>query len=745
MSERGDGLPPISIVGDRGAGKTTMLLAAAHSLARDKSNIVLETIKPELFSTDDSIFVHVLVGLERAAMMAGVQEQELSVEGHTYTVAEYIDMALRRAALSRTSFEDRLHLQSLGPDQFAADFARLSRTEAAFLGTWRELVRTIVGRISGGPDGLLIVPIDDADLVPDYLPRLFLELRLLTASPHVIPIVCLNLRETRIALLAGRLQDTPTSTDYSPLLQHGLASTSDVKIAVEKQLTKALPADHRFVLTPVDLEARLDFEPLDSMGRSLRELLGQGDLKAISGDLVAMFETPSRPAQPGRPTFAAKALPGAPRELGILCSLLNGGSEGSEASSPGRLAAFLETMAEFAAFGEKAFSEPETVRIQLAGDKIHIRQRAEGVWVNLGIGAYGGSLWSTEDAPGFRAVNLALSQIGEITIAQQRRRAGQSRLDTTTEYWPDEFAAAFLVLQDLTLRGASVVRAAGSSRTASVQPGSLWNHVDVAIDGEPTDDRFFDLPAWSMLSDVAQFADGWNSFLDQSGNDSFGQLQPVSHIDIEWAIHNFVGLVVETAERKPGKYTDKLAKLGPEDYTSRTPAAAKARTRIWTQVLAGAHSCYTASGDEARRSVFRRWVECDLVQLLHPALLSVKRIDLILTMREAALSEAGRLQRGNDRALRRLEERSNARTPGLWLDGLVDLARRLDTETADDIAERIRTRRLESKIARLGRRALAAAIPVTEGNSIGTKSSLGLEERVGQVLDLVDDAASSSG
>ncbi len=743
MSERGDGLPPISIVGDRGAGKTTLLMAATAALAADRRNLVLETVKPELFSSDDSLFVHVLVGLERIVAAADVAADEIVLDGQIMSAVDAIDMALRSAALSRTSFEDRLHFQTLGPDQFASDFARLSRTEASFLGMWRSLVAGTVKAVTGSDDGLLIVPIDDADLVPDYLPRLFLELRLLTASPKVMPIVCLNLRETRTALLASRLQSTPNTTDYTPLLQQGLASTSDVKMAVEKQLTKALPADFRFVLTPVDVDARLDFRPLDSMGRSLRELLRDPEIIAISGDLVQLFESPARPGVPARATFAANALPGAPRELGILCALLNSGEdEGTPGGAQARLAAFLEALGQFAAFGEKAFSEPETLRVVHWNEKIQVRQRAENVWIHLGLGVRGGSLWSTEDAAGYRTVSLGLSPIGEVTLAQTRRRAGQSRQDIVTDYWPDEFAAAFVVIQDLSFREGSVIRAPGSTPAASLHSGSLLQHVNVSIDGEPTDDRFFDVPAWASVGDVSSFAAGWNRLLNQSDEDSSGPFRPVSHVDLEWVLCYFISLVVEISEGRPGRYTDRLLHMGNEEFTGRETRSAANRTRLWKGPLEGARRLYSQSGDEDHRQLFRRWFECDICQLLHPALLPAKRIEQILGVRERALSAANRWQRGNDRAIRRLEERAGAQRPGLWLDGLVDLARRLDAEEANDMADRIRGRRLESKIARLGRAAaVGAALP--SGPASGTKSPEALEARVERVLDRVDEAVVS--
>ena len=694
-----EGFPPISIVGERGAGKTTLLQLSRHKLHGDDANIVLDTVKPELFSAEDSMFVHVLAALERACASRDLTGEAVTIGNETMALGSWLDLAMRQAALSRTGFEDRLSFQSVSPEQFAADFTRVSRSERDFIGLWQRLTHE-VGSIVGAVDrpGLVVVPIDDADLVPEFLPQLFLELRLLSSASHVLPIASLNLRETRLALLANLFREGERVASYEHLLQHGLAQAADFRLAVEKQLIKALPPDSRISLTPIDLLDRLDFAPSSRPDSALRKLFESDELQEVSSRPLELFVR--NPGKKGEFfTFAMEAIPGVPRELGILCTLLAGGDATGSTRMPAaeRWREFLESLADFAAFGEQVFSDPDAIRIRTDGDQVLVRQRSGPVTLAFGPSPGLSISWSVEDSSGSKGASVSLSPLGEVIIRTRPFKRQEQAQD-----WPTSYAAAYLLIQELSIESEGIVRGPGSGPLVSVPPGILYPYVQVSINGELTDDQFFQMPHWERLTDICDFIEAWNRFLGRGVADgaAFGAVPPEA---LEWVAIQFLAMITDVAAGGGFRLVEHLDSIGEARFTKSGKTGKALRDQTWKVVLESVAEEYGRSGSQdARRSVYRRWFEQDLVQILHPALLPPERIQQVLEAREASLRSVRRLQRGNERAIRRLDERTRLRSPGRWLDELATLASAIDQEAGREMAERLGMRRRESRELRLG-------------------------------------------
>jgi hypothetical protein len=260
----GDSL--VAILGPRGSGKTTLLAALCRTIIEDGTDLVMPIIRPELFDGTDSLISIVLANFTALISETAntFRDSEPMKTSGKLPASELLAKANRSAALSTGAAISALLNSRESVGQYAVDSAVLLRERGGLGYALNRLfgeLRTVGGKKTARA---IVIPIDDADLVPGRMMQIFSDLRLLSSIPGVVPVICADRRDLHrnlvsdvIAQFGGRLDD------------------EDVRVLVEQQIAKTVRPNR--VLEPIQVARgdRLSFMPLgqpESLGDVLRRL-----------------------------------------------------------------------------------------------------------------------------------------------------------------------------------------------------------------------------------------------------------------------------------------------------------------------------------------------------------------------------------------------------------------------------------------------------------------------------------------
>lgn len=481
------------VIGDRGAGKSTVLAAALRKLNSASNTICLRRIASEDLWAGGSLVEYILSDLERRVENAAGTESKAAHVAPLQEVRRILGIAI--------SASQNPDLSASGLGQMAADRMYLAHHWTNLTERVNDAVQTVLGALGLKPDTAIIVPLDDPELSPHTGPGLSQDLSLLSNVPNVIPIVCSNALDLRLSL----------KVDAARRL--GERDQESISRVVDAQYMKLIDPDRRLTLAGVDVKSRAAFAPIDTGQHfTIRELIGQCDSQL--GTTIASFMENS----------ANNFLPAMPRQLTLawrawarLHDSLVGGEAARAASAFIQLSDLLlasdPSLAEVRAVSIWAdhTSRDSSESIRLASE---IETRGE---LLLQLGVSTGSTWRT-------VVKENSLQIRTRTVMRARaslveRTAARTTSDSPLQhrYLSQGGTNAVLVLDELLQ---SYVFEGGAEKVDSF--GIYLGDDDSAylqlikIGGKATDDRFFLLPFVTGLSGTRRWMDVWKAIFIES-------------------------------------------------------------------------------------------------------------------------------------------------------------------------------------------------------------------------------------
>lgn len=698
----------VAICGERGAGKTTILEQVCHRLG-ESADLVLPTIRPEFFSANDSVLGLALAHLRRIleTRRPDILQKNLSDEA---TVGVYLNRLLRRASIigDRDLYDERHRGHSL--EEIAEDFVRSASVGSSFAGQWCELASFILRELkNGGVEQAhgrvpaLIVSVDDADLAPEVLPRVLVDLRLMTAVPQVICLVCIDLAEARRALSEHYLRN------YSHLM--GVAGSlggkgTPIYSVVESQLSKAVPPQWRTTIQELTVDERLKFAPLEATDAApLLSVLNTFQLSAGGARETQLSELFVLPGT-DRASPYAHCLSSNPRDLETLYFQLRNAVNGDPQQVSGMaMRALIEHGLEF---GLRNSGDVPAVPSDLAYFDL-----SSGVAVvRLGLnnikfyGAGGGEhvILPTQGMPEGSEV-----AVGELERTSAAYAKGNEDLNNAPKL--HQAATNSLLLAREFSYAYSVVHEELGGR-APIRGGPRGSHaLRMTVGRDTTDQMHLLYPAWEAYYDYFLVEEGWRFIVDvikQQAQNWIEHKAPMAAITLEWwrlLAH------VQADRRLPPSLGDIVRSIGHEGAGS-TRVAARHLDEVWRQL----EDVYTRelSRNEGRARDFVQWVESLLLFVCHPAIHDDWFTEFIIDRRELLLKRRGRLSVGNARFVSAMSSRLRRITEEPWIEPLIALIKRFDWEAGAEI-ERLHIAVTEERARNLTTRFGAYAVGSVRG------------------------------
>ena len=304
----------VSILGERGSGKTILLLSACACLIKDKdsasesvreadkerkeqhekicqkveNDILLPIIQPEYFGSEDTLITWVLTylkdyiedknnGDKRDRFRAIKIKQYDNDVDDGVSPSEFIEeMRLSEALFSR-KFSSNLAEQDVTAQDFQHETVKVIDSQFTFMRNWRKLINKLIVKDEEGrakststerkDHPFLIIPIDDADLNPATLPIILQQIQILQ-HPNVLFLFSVHKKSLHSMMYISQLELNTNRVDSRPvvnfgnLIQHGLRDVEDVRVDAWDKIEKFLPRKYRVEIQPLPPKERLNFKPL---------------------------------------------------------------------------------------------------------------------------------------------------------------------------------------------------------------------------------------------------------------------------------------------------------------------------------------------------------------------------------------------------------------------------------------------------------------------------------------------------
>jgi len=320
----------VSILGERGSGKTILLLSACACLGHDKDtysgserekkcekirqkvdgDILLPIIQPEYFGQEDTLITWILTYLKgyiedknkknqfKAVKIEQDDDSDDNANNDDVGIKplEFIEEMRRDEALFSRKFSSHLAEQDVTAVDFQRETLKVVDSQDRFMRNWRKLVnglivkdekhryRSVATKREEHP--FLIIPIDDADLNPSALPIILQQMQILQ-HPNVLFLFSAHEKSLRSMMYISQLElntnqaDTRPVVNFTNLIQHGFRSMEDVRIDTTNKIEKILPRKYRVRIQPLSLEERLNFKPLVKSEQSDVEMI-EVEVKTIT-------------------------------------------------------------------------------------------------------------------------------------------------------------------------------------------------------------------------------------------------------------------------------------------------------------------------------------------------------------------------------------------------------------------------------------------------------------------------------
>ena len=298
----------ISIFGERGSGKTILLLSTCACLGKGKDSklppdhneddwpehekirqevdhdILLPIIQPEYFGSEDTLITWILTYLKEYVENAmkndknrfktmKIKQDDDEIDDDMCPV-EFIEQMQKNEFLFSRKFSSNLAEQDVTADDFQMETLKVVEAHAHFLWQWRKLVDELIGtsgkqktETDRNRHPFLIIPIDDADLNPATLPIILLQMQILQ-RPNVLFLFSVHRKSLDSMMYISQLElntnrvDTRPVVNFGNLIDHKLRDVEDVRADALSKIDKYLPRKFRVEIEPLSPKERLNFKPL---------------------------------------------------------------------------------------------------------------------------------------------------------------------------------------------------------------------------------------------------------------------------------------------------------------------------------------------------------------------------------------------------------------------------------------------------------------------------------------------------
>lgn len=306
----------VTIFGNRGTGKSTVLQFALHSLRSNPDCLVLPVIDPEGFARGDSLGGWALEHLRNAL---DESERAYQVDPAT-TLGALLEDVARAQAVRSSAFLPGLEQRGLTLEDFGRDAVKVPRRSVQLGSSWSHLLDA-VAQARSRPTLQVVVAVDDADLAPELLPDIVNNAQLIGASARSAIVFAAAEGTLRQALEIGLIASHGATA--ASALQHGVLTVPDVRALVSRRLVKSFPRSLRVRLSPLHPRVRLSFAPLGA-GSALRQILERIPLPVDGFErLLDMFVIQTTAGKELEPSEHVLCLSENPRDLRQLHEALS--------------------------------------------------------------------------------------------------------------------------------------------------------------------------------------------------------------------------------------------------------------------------------------------------------------------------------------------------------------------------------------------------------------------------------------
>ena len=305
----------VSIFGERGSGKTILLLSACACLGKaqgsklppncteeDEKNrgpfkqmrqqvagdILLPVVQPEYFGPEDTLLTWILTYLREYVedksdkgrynefKKIKIKQNEEDEDDDGNEPADFIEKMRKDEVLFSRKFSSNLAEQDVTADDFQLETLKVVEAQDRFLRQWRQLVNKLIVKSENRGESIaterknhpfLIIPIDDADLNPAALPIILKQMQILQ-HPNVLFLFSVHLKSLESMMYISQLElntnqtATPPIVNFEKLIKQGLRDVEDVRVDAHGKIDKFLPHKYRVAIQPLSPKDRLYFKPL---------------------------------------------------------------------------------------------------------------------------------------------------------------------------------------------------------------------------------------------------------------------------------------------------------------------------------------------------------------------------------------------------------------------------------------------------------------------------------------------------
>jgi hypothetical protein len=691
----------IAILGDRGTGKTTLLLYACSNLIQRGADVVLPAIRPERFGRGDTVMGWVLASLCRLleATIPEFLDREADFGGRPMRLGEKLSLLRNQEALTQREYGKLLPTQSISQNEFAHDAADLNVVGLTLAKGWFDFIEELRRQLSAVSDGgtppLILIPVDDADLVPELLTDIFAAVRLLSCHPCVVFLMCLS-ADAAVSILEEHLWShlAPRTHDSSP--EHASWAGDLVSEAVRRQLAKALPTHLRISLDSLPPEARLCFRPIgktESLLDLLKTvpLLNLPHLDRLSDlfDLGGRLGLPVSEATPLASPFAG-CLSSNPRDLDQLWKTIQrlAGSEptGHLPASTMIMRAIIDHGFEHSAILRHSRSKPNISWITEPGG---IKVVLDVGNLDFGKSAGTGRLVREERVLDFLVHSGIRRSRGYFATEKPHAKKGEAEDTTSRAEVPDAILQSLFLAKGLAKMDGSSPFIYGGTRGDMAMPGGdSWRHcIDVVVDHESTDDLFWLVPSWDDYYDYYLYDCTWNKIVDLCLSRELREFALTNRALWEWLFFVHLRLICgiqksRTVSRNTWDVTpSELVKLLTDQSAwekNRTDLAADVRT-----LCIEAYALGKLPSHSVRDRDFCRWVDIMLPFAADPLVASDNTAKWICDLRSEAIGNEAALKEADGELTNALTRRIQLEFPKSWVVGTITLLKRFDPSRAN--------------------------------------------------------------
>jgi hypothetical protein len=651
----------VSILGNPGSGKSTVLHYARELLLNNDHRLVLPTLTPERFADGDTLFGWTLAALNDESSLNSESAAGVAVDGAggSRSIRDSIDLLRRQEALASSGVKVRPSLDAATPDMLAVQLAAVTSSGLRLARGWWALIDTLVSSSFANATGRslrqIVIMLDDADRNPEALPRLLGDARWLTVHPAIAIVVCASEN-----VLHEVLMHASQPAALSEPTRHRQAIDTLVKI---------LPGHLRYELRTLDPGERLPYRSLAS-GGSLREVLADVPIPvpapAGMSTLLDFFELQVFGER--ITSNYTELLPGNARRLDQVNRGLRAVIERGGEYVAGEATRMLAESALSVATLESAAVPSDLITFRSIDDKPAVKFDLERLTAGQrsGIG-----------------VRLFLSGTQMVGVRSHGGFTTSVANGESLTELPGAFTYGLEFVKELGEPGLLPQPALdfeGMSGSLPKPGGGNWSTtLEITASGEATDDAFLPLPNWDNLIDYLLYVSAWNRLVTILS----ASISPVGHDPeaVTWLTFTHIALVVDIQrERRVGARL--LPILGSD---GEPPWVGWSADQAESELSKFVHELYHAAPHTERDNDFKVWVRTYLPWAADRAFGSSALSSRLLNFRAEALGSEAELDRANRECARRLYRRIQDSLGSRWIEGTIELLATFDRDAAREI------------------------------------------------------------